>query len=53
MWWTGWMIGTEPSPALLCMSDMAIGRNSGPRHIPTPVSEMWHLVWTRGQFHKK
>ena len=46
MWWTGWIIDTEPSPALLCIADMANGRNSGLRHIPAPMSEMWRLVWT-------
>ena len=25
------------------IADMAIGRNSGPRHTPAPMSEMWHL----------
>ena len=28
MWWTDWMIGTEPSPALLKIADMAFDRNS-------------------------
>ena len=44
MWWTGWLIGTEPSPALLGIADMTIGRNFGPTHIPAPKFEMWHLV---------
>ena len=39
-------VDTEPSPVLLCIADMANGRNSGPRHIPAPMSEMWRLVWT-------
>ena len=40
-------IGTEPSSALLCIADMAFGRNSGSsRPIRAPMPEMWHLVWT-------
>ena len=26
---------------------MTISRNFGPRPIPVPMSEMWHLVWTK------
>ena len=28
---TGWMMNTEPSPALFCIVEMVSGRNSGPR----------------------
>ena len=44
--WSGWLIRTESSAELLCITDMAGSRNSGPRPNPFPVSEIWHLVWT-------
>ena len=40
------MTSAEPSPALFCIVDMAISRNSGSRPNPTLMSEMWQLAWT-------
>ena len=37
------MINIEPSHALFYIVEMAIGRNSGPRHNPVPISEMCHF----------
>ena len=38
------MTSTEPSPALFCIEEMAIGRNSGSRPNPALMSEMWQLA---------
>ena len=43
--WNGWKVSNEPSPALLCKTQEAIGRNFGPGQSPGPVWKIWHLVW--------
>ena len=40
LWLTGWTINSEPSPALFCIVEMAIGRNFGPRPNLVPISVM-------------
>ena len=50
LWWTGWMMGTEPSPALLCtVAWMTIGRIQVQIryiYVFTYISNCWLTIWS-------
>ena len=41
------MTSTEPSHALFCIVEMAIGQNSDSKPNPALMSEMSQFAWTR------